>query len=44
MKAMVVAVGRGTDNMKPITHVSELGFVDFIDLFKAFAVRCRKVI
>ena len=31
-----------TDPIKPITHSSVLSFLDFVELFKSFSLRCRK--
>ena len=34
--------GRSSDPNKPITHSQSLDFLDFVDLFRAFSLRCRK--
>ena len=35
--------GKGNmDSSRPITHSTVLDFVDFVDLYKSFSLRCRK--
>jgi hypothetical protein len=37
-----LGVGTGDNKMSSITHSTQLTFLDFVDLFKAFGLRCRK--
>lgn len=37
-----MGVGTGDNKMSSITHSTQLTFLDFVDLFKAFGLRCRK--